>query len=217
MTQPPYAPPPGGYGTPQGGFYEAKKTNGFAIASLVCGLLLCIPVITGLAGIVLGFLGLGKARDPQVDGGRGMAVAGILLSILGFLLWGGVAVGGWWAFGKVQEVARTELNNVIADVRAGNLQNIAVTGNTSLEAVQAEIAKLDGFGQVQDVGFENFAAETVNGQETIVARMNVTFEQGTATVNIMLAPDPNNPDALALDGITVTPTGGGSGGGSGGE
>lgn len=66
---PPAYPPPGWQPPPQ------EPTNGFAIASLVLGLLgLCAP-----AGIVFGIMALKQLkRSPQR--GRGIAIAGIALS-----------------------------------------------------------------------------------------------------------------------------------------
>lgn len=63
----------------------ASDKKGLAIASLVLGILgFCgalIPVcggLFGLAGVVLGFLGLKSS-------GKGMAIAGIVLGVLGIL------------------------------------------------------------------------------------------------------------------------------------
>ena len=63
-----------------------RNSNGFAIASLVLGILsLCGSVsiwcggIISVIGIVLGALGL-------TSKGKGMAIAGIILSVLGLIL-----------------------------------------------------------------------------------------------------------------------------------
>src|SRR5258706_2456823 len=85
--QPP--PPPGGgyYGSPQMPMGEARRSNGAAVAALVMGILLCIPVITGLGGIILGVVGIRTARDPRA-GGRVLAVTGIVLGVLNLVVWG---------------------------------------------------------------------------------------------------------------------------------
>jgi predicted Zn finger-like uncharacterized protein/prepilin-type processing-associated H-X9-DG protein len=67
--------PPVAYATPMYG--GPLKSNGLAIASFaiaLCGLF--IPVLPGIAAIVLGILGIKKTRDPSV-GGKGLAIAGI--------------------------------------------------------------------------------------------------------------------------------------------
>ena len=70
---------------------EGKKpVDGFAVASLVCGILAFVTVITAAAAIPLGIIALGRfKRDPQFRSGKGMAVAGIItgsLVIIAFLL-----------------------------------------------------------------------------------------------------------------------------------
>jgi hypothetical protein len=73
----------------------AQQSNGVAIAALVCGivaLVLCwIPVINllsialGLVAVILGIVGLRKARDPGV-GGNGLAVGGLVTGVVGLLV-----------------------------------------------------------------------------------------------------------------------------------
>ena len=71
-------------------------TNGAAIAALIVGILALlggiIPfigvvagILLGLIALVLGIVGLRKARAPGVGTGRGMAITGIVLGILGLL------------------------------------------------------------------------------------------------------------------------------------
>ena len=69
------------------------RTSGLAVASLVCGLLCCIPG-SGLIGTVLGAVGL--VRIGQSEGrlaGRGMALVGIVLGLLGTLFYIGGTLG----------------------------------------------------------------------------------------------------------------------------
>ena len=99
--QPPYAPPPGQppYGGPPGGYGMAPqpKMSGMAIASLILGIAsLCvtwIPVVgmvgfvTSIAGAILGFMGMKQVeQQPQTYSGKGIAIAGLVLSILAFLV-----------------------------------------------------------------------------------------------------------------------------------
>ena len=46
---------------------EARRSNGAAVAALVMGILLCVPVITGLGGIILGMVGIKTAQDPRAE------------------------------------------------------------------------------------------------------------------------------------------------------
>ena len=72
--------PPQGYGpqqpTPPP---QTASTNGMAIASLVCAFL--IPIV----GLILGIISLGKIKTSG-EGGRGLAMAGIIISSIGMVL-----------------------------------------------------------------------------------------------------------------------------------
>jgi Domain of unknown function (DUF4190) len=72
---PPSSPPPGGaYG---GGYSAQKKTNGFAIASLVLGI---IPCCNGILAIIFGFVAKNQIKQSGgTQSGDGMATAGIVL------------------------------------------------------------------------------------------------------------------------------------------
>jgi prepilin-type processing-associated H-X9-DG protein len=61
---------------------QPTTTSGFAVWSLVCGLLsFCVPVIGNLLAIVFGIIGIVKTGTPQVRG-RGMAITGLILGIV---------------------------------------------------------------------------------------------------------------------------------------
>jgi hypothetical protein len=64
------------------------KSNPLAVASLICGCLLCVPFITGIASIVTGAIGMRKTKDTAVTG-KGLAIAGLVLGIVNVVLWGG--------------------------------------------------------------------------------------------------------------------------------
>ncbi|MGO8685590.1 MAG: DUF4190 domain-containing protein [Candidatus Dormibacteria bacterium] len=105
---PPYPYPPGGYPAPppQGpwpgpypppypqpypGYAAPSSTNGFAIASLVLGILWLYWVGSILA-VVFGHIALVQTRD-RAQGGRGMAVAGLVLGYVGLALLALVIIG----------------------------------------------------------------------------------------------------------------------------
>ena len=72
-----------------------QRTSGFAIASLVLGIVgvLCMPFI-GVLALIFGILGLREvARAEPSMGGRGLAIAGTVLGSLGTLLTMLLAVG----------------------------------------------------------------------------------------------------------------------------
>ena len=84
---PPPAPPAAGQQTTGYGYQTGPKTNGLAIASLVLGIAGLVFYVCGVASIlalVFGYMARGQIdRDPQNQGGRGMAIAGIIMGWIG--------------------------------------------------------------------------------------------------------------------------------------
>jgi Domain of unknown function (DUF4190) len=72
-----YPPPPPGayYGYPPP---VLRRTNGLAIASLVCGVCGFIYLVPAILGIIFGCISLRQIRRDGTDG-RGMAIAGIIV------------------------------------------------------------------------------------------------------------------------------------------
>ena len=93
---PPNAPP--GYGAPAGvpygyapagpyGYTAAPKTNGLAIASLICSFFFWIYGIGAILSIVFGFIARSQIkRSGNTQKGSGLALAGIIIGISGIVL-----------------------------------------------------------------------------------------------------------------------------------
>jgi len=63
-----------------------RPSNGPAVTSLVCGIAGIIPFVPSLLALIFGMVGLNRAK--QLGGtGRGMAVSGLILGVLGLILW----------------------------------------------------------------------------------------------------------------------------------
>ncbi len=80
-----YAPAPGYYGGP------VAPSSGLAIASMVCGIvgyLTCYFVaILGIPAVICGHMALSQIKNSPVPmGGRGMAIAGLVLGYLGIAI-----------------------------------------------------------------------------------------------------------------------------------
>ncbi|MFI9211293.1 DUF4190 domain-containing protein [Streptomyces sp. NPDC053253] len=112
----PYGPPgvpgvPGAPSVPGVGPYGQPKrsTNGFAVASLVSGIVCCLPPL----GLILGLIALPQIRKKD-QAGKGLAIAGVILSVVSCLLLtlglvtGGIgsAIDGFKA--GVDEASRTK-------------------------------------------------------------------------------------------------------------
>jgi hypothetical protein len=71
----------------------SAKTNGMALAGFILGLLsvpsvccCCFTPPCSVLGLIFSCIGLSQARRNPMQGGKGLAVAGIILSILGMFL-----------------------------------------------------------------------------------------------------------------------------------
>jgi prepilin-type processing-associated H-X9-DG protein len=62
------------------------RTSGMAIASLVCGCLMCVPLVPGGLATTFALRAFKATRDPAVRG-REMAIAGLILGIANLLGW----------------------------------------------------------------------------------------------------------------------------------
>jgi len=82
--------PPPGAGYPAAAGYAAPRNDGLAVASLIVGIisLLCCGFILGPAAAIMGFISRNRiAASGGAIGGGGMAMAGLILGIVGFVLW----------------------------------------------------------------------------------------------------------------------------------
>lgn len=113
---------------PPGAPAVQPRASVLAITSLVCGIAgFCTAGLGGLVGLILGIMALGRIkRSGGTVGGRGLAIAGIILSIISLLLMV-VAVGAGLMMGYF---VSSEF-----EPRVSNRANIASS--------QADIANLD--------------------------------------------------------------------------
>jgi hypothetical protein len=168
MTQMP--PPPVQGAVPQYQPPQPPKNNGWAIASLICGILGCIPVITSLLAIVFGIMGIKKSNEPQTSG-KGLAIVGIVLGIIGVLGWAGFGAAGYFGYGMAkrlvlaptQEVGGAFLNSLAnGDVATAKTHT---TGGMSDEQLQSLSDQVKGLGNFKDFSLTNFSANTAAGNQ----------------------------------------------------
>ncbi|MBM7806553.1 hypothetical protein JOD57_002390 [Geodermatophilus bullaregiensis] len=94
--QGPYGPPPGhpgtGYPPPYGYGYVPRRTNGFAVASMVLGIV-WVYWIGSVLALVFGYVARSQIRE-RGEAGDGMAIAGIVLGWIGVGFFGLVLLAG---------------------------------------------------------------------------------------------------------------------------
>jgi hypothetical protein len=169
-----------GYGVPQ------RRSNGPAIASLVLGIVGCIPLVTGLLAIFFGFAGIRKSRDPAV-GGKGMAIAGLVLGMVSVLGW--VGFGGMLGYAYVEsKPARIIAKQFLTDVSAGNI-NATMANSTGFTAdqLQTQSGQMASFGALQSVSISSFNLSTFNGQTTMNLGGTAAFANGVKSCTFTLA------------------------------
>lgn len=171
MPPPPAVPMPN-YGQPP----VARPTNVWAIISLVCGIIGCM-VITGIAGIITGIVGLSQSKQK---GGRGLAITGIILSVLslvavaamaGFTVW-----GVKYAVKKVKEPAIAAINACVD----GDVARATAAAGLSEDAASALAEKVKGFGHCTDISFNNVSSSATPGGKTFSGSGSAVFEKAGA-------------------------------------
>lgn len=182
------SPPPFTPGQPMQPHMPAPvpQTNGWAIASLICGIIGCIPFLTSLLAILFGILGIKKSSQPMT-GGKGLAIAGLVLGILGVLGWG-IFGGGIYALFSASAKPRAAAKVFVQDLVAGNV-DAAMTKcvpAVKREDVQAASDMLRQTGTFQQVNMLGFEANNNNGVTLWEMAGAVTFDKGTKPCHITL-------------------------------
>ena len=133
---------------------QPQRTNVPAITSLVTGLLSCVPLIS-IVAVITGIMGLKKTKDPAV-GGRGMAIAGLILGSIG-VLWTIAAVGLVIAGRHVVQNAMNSpahaiAKQFVADVASGDAKTVYADCDSSVDPtkVEAIVADAKKWGTLTD-------------------------------------------------------------------
>ena len=157
----------------------ARRANGPAIASLVCGILGCIPFLTGLAAIILGIVGIRKTRDPQVSG-KGMAIAGLVLGLLSFGGWT-LFGGGMYAMFRAAAPARATAEQFTRDLSGGNVEaalaNSAAGMDRATLVAASEVMK--AWGPLTSFGTSSVKLDSIFGASRYTLEGDATFAKAT--------------------------------------
>jgi hypothetical protein len=181
---PPMSPPPVGYYPP-----APKQNNIAAIISLITGILGCIPGVS-LIAIVLGIVGLSKAGKPNV-GGKGLAIAGIILGVLGTLGWagGGLAIGlGARKLIAAGAPARAVAKQFATDIGNGDADAAIKECSASMspDTVRAAVTAAQPWGPFKDSTFVSIGLNDQNGVKTATVGGSVIFANANKPFNATL-------------------------------
>ena len=131
-----------------------QRTSAAAVASLIFGILGCL-IITGIIAIITGFIGLGATKNPNVKG-RGMAIAGIILGLIGTLGGGACLVAGGgaaiWGYKQIAPAIETTngFTKAIAQGDAAAAMQFVDSSSVSQAEVENMITQLKSLGQPSD-------------------------------------------------------------------
>ncbi|HEX8342694.1 MAG TPA: DUF4190 domain-containing protein [Tepidisphaeraceae bacterium] len=149
------------------------RTNVPALISLICGIVGCF-IITPVIGIITGIIGLAKAK---VVGGRGMAIAGIILSVLWIV--GGIAVvgGTYWGVNKIAGMAKQPAIDTINALVDGDIAKARGLSVLSEDEARAMSDQLKSYGKCTDLSVSGLNSSNNNGTNTISVTGTATFEK----------------------------------------
>lgn len=166
MDQNPYSG--GGYGAEI--YAEPERTSIAAVLSLISSLICCIPGLPVL-GVVLGAFGLiGIGRSNGRVGGRGLAIAGIVLGLLFTAGQLGIALGGRSIVKMFLNQIAVNGSEVLLDVQGGDFAGARskVAGNLSTASDETLIAFREAYKAEMGefVSTPQTLGELINGYAT---------------------------------------------------
>jgi Domain of unknown function (DUF4190) len=162
-----------------------RRTSGAAIASLVLGIVGCVPFITGILAIVLGVIGIRKTREPTV-GGKGLAIAGLVLGIISVVVWSvcGAALGIGYVESRPAGVVAKQF---LHDVAAGNTNGaMANSVNFTAAQIQSQTASMSTYGALQSIRITSFYFTSSNGQTVMLLSGSALYSNGPRTCSFRL-------------------------------
>jgi hypothetical protein len=183
-SQPPaYGAPPPGYGTPPPGYppVGGSRSNGWAVTSLICGIIGCLA-ITSVAAIIFGVAGIRKAnREPQV-GGKGLSIAGIVLGIV-WLIIIGLFGSGIWALMSGTSEQREIARSFVKAVSAGDAATAQkyVTSDISSQEIATLISQAKAWGTLNDTTAVGVSANARAGDSFTVVVIQAHYNNGIKT------------------------------------
>jgi hypothetical protein len=138
---------------------EQKSTNAWAVTSLICALVFCVPVVHSLLAVLFGLLGLRKSSDPRY-GGRAMSLVGLALGVLGLAAWSSIGYFFYWSYQQVVPLVRTS-EQFMAAVHSGDADAALALADPSLDRakVEALIEKVKPLGQFQSFQMSSFGGD----------------------------------------------------------
>jgi hypothetical protein len=169
-----------------GAEYAQSRNSAAAITSLILGILGCVPMITSVTALVFAIVGIRATRDNQMRG-RGMAIAGLILGLIGILGWGLAGTAGF-VFYQSSRPASAVAKQFTIDMSNGD---VVAAGKVCDKAITpAELDKLaeqfKSWGPYSNLTLSSRFASTMNGQTTWRLDGQADFSTGTKFAQFVL-------------------------------
>ena len=192
---------------------QPQRTNGAAIASLICGIVGCIP-LAALAAVILGIIGISVSRKPQT-GGKGMSIAGLILGCLWLLIVGALFIlllsAPTWAprmasrfFRAPAEAASSSFINTLAN---GDTQSAKAftTSDLSTERLSSLGAELKSYGKFKSLSITNVDLDpkSPDGQFHLKITGSLVFDSTNKTFEASLGRDPSSPSKFKIEDFNI--------------
>jgi hypothetical protein len=132
----------------------------FSILSVVCGAILIVPFLTGIAAIVLGVMGLRNTGIHHTRGKR-LAKVGIILGVVNLV--------GWWGYfafvSAMSQPGREAAHRFITDLTSNDptAAKRDCTGSVSTESLQTAASQIKSWGNIQRVSVLSVGTDNDNG------------------------------------------------------
>jgi hypothetical protein len=178
------------YANPEDMMHDEAKTHGLAIGSLVCSLVCCIPFL-GLLGALLGvFAVMAINANPVKYRGKGMAISGIIIGLIVFVLWIPGAMFGWKLVSYGVEINKFVTVGIPSHVMEGSQGNHAkfLEGFVDKSLTEAEagtfFAELESrYGTLQSVIIDHTQQQQPQpGQAEFEMDYILSFDDGSTQV-----------------------------------
>ena len=128
-----------------------SRLSGLAVASLVCGIFVCFPFLSGFLALITGLIALAVTRNPTIRG-RGLAIAGLVLGSLSLVCWSGAVYKGYYTF-QHSKPERLFVQSYITDLANGRtgkcVQNS--TSNVARDKLDSDYKQMQSWGMFQEV------------------------------------------------------------------
>jgi hypothetical protein len=159
------------------------KLSAASITSFILGLFFCIPLITSLLALLFAVVGLRATRADNPAGprgGRGFAITGLVLGILGLVLWAGVGVMTAYII-SASAAPRALVHTFAADLAANNKPAALAISTPAIDAdgFDKTHAYIVPFGAYRDLTCTGAYLGNFNGSESCRLSGHADFATGS--------------------------------------